>query len=351
MVITLKNITVNKTALMITNNISLKPYNTLQLDVIAKYFSTPKTIDEVQQLLRSDIAKQNQILILGGGSNILFEKDYDGLIIQPCLDNIDIIKEDDNTIQVEVGAGVEWDNFVDWSVSKGFYGIENLSLIPGNTGASPVQNIGAYGVEVKDVIVAVKGLFLENGEYFTLNNNECQFGYRNSVFKNELKNKTIITSVVFELKKNGTLLLEYGSIKKDVEALGSPTLETTRQAIINVRNSKLPDPKEYGNVGSFFKNPVIEKSKANQLLNAYPDIPSYPATEGFIKIPAGWLIEKSGWKGKSIGNAAVHEQQALVIINKTGKATGAEILHLANTIVNDVNKLFGITLEKEVNVK
>ncbi len=336
---------------MISSNISLKPYNTLQLDVYAKYFASAQSFEELKTILNSNIAKENPILVIGGGSNILFENDYSGLIIQPTFSNIDIISEDNNSVQVEVGAGVEWDTFVEWSVERNYFGIENLSLIPGNTGASPVQNIGAYGVEVKDTIVFVKGFYIDNGEAFTFSNEKCKFSYRNSIFKSELKDKTIITSVVFELQKNGTLLLDYGSIQKDVEALGIKSLQNTRKAIINVRNSKLPDPKVYGNVGSFFKNPVVTNQLTESLLKQFPEMPMYKANDGYSKIPAGWLIEKAGWKGKQLGNAAVHEQQALVLINKTGNASGKEILELANAIVSDVKSKFDICLEKEVNVK
>jgi len=335
---------------MITNNISLKEYNTLNISVKTTYFAQPKTSHETIAVLKSDTAKNNSIFILGGGSNILFKSDFDGLVIHPCISDINILEENENMIKVEVGAGIEWDSFVEWAVNRNLYGIENLSLIPGNIGACPVQNIGAYGVEVKDVITSVQGIYLDSLESFSLSNAACKFDYRNSVFKQELKNKTLITSVCFELQKIGELNLNYGSIQKDVEALGERSLLNARRAIIAVRNSKLPDPKEFGNVGSFFKNPIIDIAIAKDIFKKYPSAPSYEVSESLVKIPAAWLIEQAGWKGKSIGNAAVHKNQALVLINSNGQATGTEILELAGAIVSDVEKKFGISLEKEVNV-
>ncbi|WP_075603602.1 UDP-N-acetylmuramate dehydrogenase [Saccharicrinis aurantiacus] len=335
---------------MITNNISLKEYNTLNISVKTTYFAQPKTSQETIAVLKSDTAKNNSIFILGGGSNVLFKSDFDGLVIHPCISDINILDENEDTIKVEVGAGVEWDSFVEWATNRNLYGIENLSLIPGNIGACPVQNIGAYGVEVKDVITSVQGIYLDSLESFSLSNAACKFDYRNSVFKQELKNKTLITSVCFELRKKGELNLNYGSIQKDVEALGERSLLNARKAIIAVRNSKLPDPKEFGNVGSFFKNPIIDIAIAKDIFKKYPSAPSYEVSESLVKIPAAWLIEQAGWKGKSIGNAAVHKNQALVLINSNGQATGTEILELAGAIVSDVEKKFGISLEKEVNV-
>ncbi|WP_282037281.1 UDP-N-acetylmuramate dehydrogenase [Saccharicrinis aurantiacus] len=335
---------------MITNNISLKEYNTLNISVKTTYFAQPKTSQETIAVLKSDTARNNSIFILGGGSNILFKSDFDGLVIHPCISDINILEENEDTIKVKVGAGVEWDSFVEWAVNRNLYGIENLSLIPGNIGACPVQNIGAYGVEVKDVITSVQGIYLDSLESFSLSNTACKFDYRNSVFKQELKNKTLITSVCFELQKKGELNLKYGSIQKDVEALGERSLLNARKAIIAVRNSKLPDPKEFGNVGSFFKNPIIDIAIAKDIFKKYPSAPSYEVSESLVKIPAAWLIEQAGWKGKSIGNAAVHKNQALVLINSNGQATGTEILELAGAIVSDVEKKFGISMEKEVNV-
>lgn len=335
---------------MITKNVSLKDYNTLNLSVKTKYFAQPKTTQETIAILKSDTAKSNSIFILGGGSNILFQSDFDGLVVHPCLLDINILSETEDAIEVEVGAGVEWDSFVEWAVDRNLYGIENLSLIPGNIGACPVQNIGAYGVEVKDVITNVQGIYLDSLKEFSIPNTDCKFEYRNSIFKQELKNKILITSVQFKLHKTGELNLNYGSIQKDVEALGERTLLNARKAIIAVRNSKLPDPKEFGNVGSFFKNPIVDIAIANTVFKNYPNAPSYVISESLVKIPAAWLIEQVGWKGRSLGNAAVHKNQALVLINFNGAATGVEILELADAIVADVEKEFGISLEKEVNV-
>lgn len=336
--------------MIILQNYSLKKHHTFHFDVVTNFFAAPENKEEIVEVLKDPIYNNLPLLILGGGSNILFKSDFHGLILKPNIQHITIINEQENNLWVEVGAGVNWDSFVKWSVSSNLYGIENLSLIPGNIGASPVQNIGAYGVEVKDVIKQVNGFYIDTLEYFSFKNDECHFQYRNSIFKNELKGKIIITSVVFELKKNAELKLEYGDIKAVVDELGQKNLKNIRKAIVQIRESKLPDTEVMGNVGSFFKNPVVENHIAKNIISHYDHVPFYSVGNNHSKIPAGWMIEQCGWKGKSIGNAAVHEKQALVLVNKTGNATGEEILYLAAQIVKSVKDKFGITIEKEVNV-
>lgn len=336
--------------MIILQNYSLKKHHTFHFDVFTNFFAAPENKEEIVDVLKDPIYNNLPLLILGGGSNILFKSDFHGLTLEPNIQHITIINEQENNLWVEVGAGVNWDSFVKWSVNSCLYGIENLSLIPGNVGASPVQNIGAYGVEVKDVIKQVNGIYIDTLEYFSFKNDECHFQYRNSIFKNELKGKIIITSVVFELKKNAELKLEYGDIKAVVDELGQKNLKNIRKAIVQIRESKLPDTEVIGNVGSFFKNPVVENHIAKNIISHYDNVPFYSVGNNHSKIPAGWMIEQCGWKGKSIGNAAVHEKQALVLVNKTGNATGEEILYLAAQIVKSVKDKFGITIEKEVNV-
>lgn len=328
----------------------LKSHNTFHFDVYAEYFSAPQNVQEIIEVLTEPTLQNKPCFILGGGSNVLFQSNFKGLILKPDIQSIQIIHQTAQSVWVEVGAGIDWDNFVEWSVSKGYYGIENLSLIPGNVGASPVQNIGAYGSEIMDVITQVHGIFLDSLESFSFKNSECEFSYRNSIFKNSLKGKTIITSVQFVLSKQGDIKTSYGGVAQEVDRLGGPSLRNARQAIINIRESKLPDPAVIGNVGSFFKNPIVENTVANKISKEYPDAPIYKVDEGHSKIPAGWMIEQCGWKGKSLGNAAVHKNQALVLINKNGLANGQDILALALEIEKSVKQKFGIEISKEVNV-
>ncbi len=330
-------------------NIDLKPFNTFGFSAKAKEFTSCPDIISINQTLKYLKSYPQPYLILGGGSNILFSKNFDGLIIHPNLTNISFLKEDNNNVWIEAGAGVEWDALVNYCVTNNWYGLENLSYIPGNVGASPVQNIGAYGVEAKDCIETVKGVFIDTAELFEFTNSQCAFAYRQSIFKAGLKNKTIITSVVFKLAKKACFNLSYGSVKDQVEANGGINLKNVRQTIITIRKSKLPEPKEFGNAGSFFKNPVIQQSAFEALKSKYANMPHYPVDEKNIKIPAGWLIEQAGWKGKSIGQAGVHNKQALVLINKGG-ASGADLIHLANTIIAEVKTKFGICIEPEVNI-
>jgi UDP-N-acetylmuramate dehydrogenase len=336
--------------MIIQEYFSLKKHHTFHFNISSKYFAAPESEDEIIDLLQKDICKENKILILGGGSNLLFKEDFNGLIIKPNITNINITESNQNTVWVEVGAGMEWDKFVEWCVQKNYYGVENLSLIPGNVGACPVQNIGAYGVEVKDVIAQVNGIFVDTQERFSYKNAMCHFSYRNSIFKKELKNKIIITSVVFELKKQAQLKLDYGDVMAKVKELGELNLANVRQAIIHIRESKLPDHEKLGNAGSFFKNPIVANKVVTRIKKEYPEAPVYVIDDAYSKIPAGWMIDQCQWKGKSIGNAAVHDKQALVLVNKTGLASGTEILNLADEIEKSVHEKFGIHIEKEVNV-
>lgn len=299
--------------------------------------------DELKSALTGAV---KPLLFMGGGSNLLFLNNYSGTVLHSVIDNINIVAEDDNSVSVRVGSGVIWDDFVAYCVEKGWWGVENLSLIPGEVGASAVQNIGAYGVEVKDVLQSIEAISVDDLSKRIFTNAECNYAYRDSIFKKSLKGKYVITYVTYRLSKKANPNIGYGALKSVLAE--NPSLKEIRDAIIAVRNSKLPDPKVYGNAGSFFMNPVIPMEQFVALQSRYPDIPSYPASDGYIKVPAGWLIEKSGWKGKSLGNAAVYEKQALVLINRGG-ATGMEVKHLADTVIADVQKIFGITLHAEVN--
>jgi UDP-N-acetylmuramate dehydrogenase len=290
-------------------------------------------------------------LVLGSGSNILFTSNFKGTILYPEISGIKIEDKDLNKgeVIVSAGAGINWDDFVAWTVDNGFGGLENLSLIPGKVGATPVQNIGAYGVEVKDQIVSVRTLIVNDGSIRVFENNECEFGYRNSIFKRREKGRYLVTRVYYRLAINPQMNLIYDSLKEEVNKIGTETLQNTRQAVINIRRNKLPDPEIIGNAGSFFKNPVVNKSVAGSLKNRYPDLPVYPDQEGYIKLASGWLIDRCGWKGKRRGDAGVHEKQALVLVNY-GKATGKEILDLSEEIKESVRDKFGIDLEREVEV-
>lgn len=299
--------------------------------------------DELKSALTGAV---KPLLFMGGGSNLLFLNNFSGTVLHSVIDNINIVAEDDNSVSVRVGSGVVWDDFVAYCVEKGWWGVENLSLIPGEIGASAVQNIGAYGVEVKDVLQSIEAISVDDLSKRIFTNAECNYAYRDSIFKKSLKGKYVITYVTYRLSKKANPNIGYGALKSVLAE--NPSLKEIRDAIIAVRNSKLPDPKVYGNAGSFFMNPVIPMEQFVALQSRYPEIPSYPASEGYIKVPAGWLIEKSGWKGKSLGNAAVYEKQALVLINRGG-ATGMEVKHLADTIIEDIKEIFGITLHAEVN--
>lgn len=327
----------------IIDNCPLKERHTFGMDVKADRLIEFANEDELKSALTGAV---KPLLFMGGGSNLLFLNNYSGTVLHSVIDNINIVAEDDNSVSVRVGSGVVWDDFVAYCVEKGWWGVENLSLIPGEVGASAVQNIGAYGVEVKDVLQSIEAISVDDLSKRIFTNAECNYAYRDSIFKKSLKGKYVITYVTYRLSKKANPNIGYGALKSVLAE--NPSLKEIRDAIIAVRNSKLPDPKVYGNAGSFFMNPVIPMEQFVALQSRYPDIPSYPASDGYIKVPAGWLIEKSGWKGKSLGNAAVYEKQALVLINRGG-ATGMEVKHLADTIIEDIKEIFGITLHAEVN--
>jgi len=334
--------------MIIKENISLLSYNTFGIDAKADYFIEYSSVEELQTALKSEIVKSNRLLHIGGGSNLLFMKDFKGVILHSAINFIKKVSEDADTVMLEAGAVVNWDDFVAYTVENGWGGVENLSLIPGEVGASAVQNIGAYGVEVQDVIIEVNAVEIETGESKIFSVEDCQYGYRESIFKKELKGKYIITSVVFKLQKQPEYKLNYQHLEAEVLKNGDINLQNIRQTIIAVRESKLPDPKIFGNAGSFFMNPVISKAHFNELLAQYPQMPHYFVSETEEKVPAGWLIDQCGWKGKQIGNAGVHDKQALVLVNKGG-ATGAEIVYLAEQIQASVKTKFGIELRAEVN--
>ena len=329
----------------IRENCTLARMNTFGMNVKADRLVEWNSTDELKSIL-SDL--ERPILAMGGGSNLLFMSDFKGTVLHSLVTTIDIIANEADHVLVRVGAGVIWDDFVAWSVINGLWGVENLSAIPGEVGASAVQNIGAYGVEAKDVIETVQTISLNNGRERDFSCSECRYSYRQSIFKNELKGDYVITHVIFSLSKKPQPRLGYGALRDEVERLGGITLENVRKAVISIRESKLPDPKVLGNAGSFFMNPVITEQEFNIISSNYPDVPSYPASDGMVKVPAGWLIEKTGWKGRSLGPAAVYDKQALVLVN-TGGATGADVKRLADTIIADVEQKFGITLQAEVN--
>jgi UDP-N-acetylmuramate dehydrogenase len=334
--------------LKIQQNISLKNYNTFGISVNAKRFIAVTSVYELQQLLKTE----KELFLLSGGSNMLLTKDIDALVVHIDIKGISIDKEDEKVVYLTVNAGEDWHKFVLWCISNDYGGIENLSLIPGNVGTCPIQNIGAYGVEVKDTITKVEGLEVETGKLVSFSNEACKFGYRNSIFKNTHKGKIILTSVGFKLtKKNHQLNTSYGAIDAELslKKILKPTLKNVSDAIIAIRKSKLPDPKEIGNSGSFFKNPMISKELFLEIQKENPNIPNYPASKTQIKIPAGWLVEQSGFKGKRFGDAGVHEKQALVLVNY-GNASGEEIHQLAKKIQATVYNNFQISLEIEVNV-
>ncbi len=332
----------------IQQNASLLSYNTFGINAKTDYLIEYDSLDDLRFVLQSDIIKGKKVLHIGGGSNLLFLSDFDGVILHSAIHSVEKIREDEQSIYVEVGSGVVWDDFVAYAVENGWSGTENLSLIPGETGAAAVQNIGAYGVEIQNVIEEVKAVDMETAELKVFSNAACNYGYRDSVFKKELKGKFIITSVMFRLKKVAEFNLTYQHLEEAVLKNGNINLKNIRQTIISIRESKLPDPKVTGNAGSFFMNPVVPKQIFLSLQQKYPQIPHYYISETEEKIPAGWLIEQCGWKGKRLGNAGVHDKQALVIVNHGG-ANGAEIEHLAREIQSSVKSNFGIDLKPEVN--
>ena len=334
----------------IKHNISLKAYNTFGIDVMAKHFVSVSTIDDLKAILA--LKEYPNRLILGGGSNMLLTKNQDKLIIHINLKGITIVSQDDDCVIVKANAGENWHEFVLWCMEHDYGGIENLSLIPGNVGTAPIQNIGAYGVELKDVFVSCDAISLDSLETCTFSKTDCQFGYRDSIFKQHDKNKYVITSVTFKLTKhNHVLHVNYGTISSELESLNikHPTIQDVSKAVISIRESKLPNPKVIGNSGSFFKNPIISRTQFDALLLNFPDAPSYPVSKDSVKVPAGWLIEKAGFKGKRFGDYGVHKNQALVLVNY-GHATGSDILNLAKLIQDTILRIFNISIEAEVNI-
>lgn len=330
----------------IQQNISLKPYNTFGIQANAKRFVTVNSVKELKEILNSE----KDLLLLGGGSNILLTGDVEKLVIHLNTKGIVINDFDENEVLVTAEAGENWHELVLWCVSQNYGGLENLALIPGNVGTSPIQNIGAYGVEIKDIFQQLEAIEIETGKTKIFTNADCDFGYRNSVFKNELREKYIIVNVTFKLtKKNHNINISYGAIKDLLRDKENPSIKEIADAVIAIRQSKLPDPKKIGNSGSFFKNPVITSYLFKELTKKHPEIPHYRISKNEIKIPAGWLIEQCGFKGKRFGDAGVHEKQALVLVNYNN-ATGKEIYALAQKIQQKVMEIFKISLEIEVNV-
>jgi UDP-N-acetylmuramate dehydrogenase len=335
--------------LKIYNNISLRKYNTFGFGYKVDRLISIETEEEAISILKDQKLADNPLLVLGGGSNILFISDFKGTILHPDMEGIRIDEQDQDHAIISAGAGVNWDKLVEWTVYKGFSGLENLSLIPGMVGASPVQNIGAYGVEARDTIEKVKAICIKDGTMRVFSNTDCQFGYRKSIFKGEHKGKYVITSVQFRLSKKPLVRLDYGSLNDEIKKLGEVSLKNIRHSVINIRRSKLPDPEITGNAGSFFKNPVVSNVVAEDLKKNYPDMPLYEGHSGAFKLAAGWLIDKCGWKGKRIGDAGVHDKQALVLVNY-GKSSGREIFDLSEKIRESVIEKFGVELEREVEV-
>lgn len=331
-------------------NQSLKAYNTFGIEALAKAFIAIQNETELAEVLRDNSDKK--LFILGGGSNMLLTQDINALVIHINNKGITVVKEDDDFVWVKGNAGEVWHEFVLWCIDHNFGGIENLSLIPGNVGATPVQNIGAYGVEIKDTFDSCEAMEIATQQMRTFHKGDCQFGYRESIFKGELKNKYVILSVTFKLRKSKHKInTSYGAIDAELEKMNikNPTIKEVSNAVIAIRQSKLPDPKELGNSGSFFKNPVVPISVYEKAKEKHPDIPNYPVSETHVKVPAGWLIEQAGFKGKRFGDAGIHSKQALVLVNY-GHATGSEIWSVAQHIQQTVKEMFGIVIEAEVNV-
>jgi UDP-N-acetylmuramate dehydrogenase len=340
----------------IRENISLKKLNTFGIDALAKYFLEVDSVSSIQTFLEDRKINSQQRLILGGGSNILFTKNFDGVVVKNCIKGIELLKQEEDYYYVKAGAGESWHGFVMHCIEKKYAGVENLSLIPGSVGAAPIQNIGAYGVEQKEVFFELEAIDLKEKQTITLNKSDCQFGYRDSIFKREAKGKFIITSVTFQLLKKPKLNTSYGAINQEMERMGvkEVSIASISQAVCNIRRSKLPNPEVLGNAGSFFKNPTISVEQYLELKKKFPDMVAFPpsplgrAGVGW-KLAAGWLIEQCGWKGKHFGNTGVHKDQALVLVNY-GNANGSEVFELSGKIMESVKEKFGVELEREVVV-
>ena len=334
---------------MVQQNISLKNFNTFGVDVTAKYFSSFTNDDELAELITDN--PKLKTFVLGGGSNILFTKNFDGLALKNEVKGIDLVNEDEDHLYIKVGAGENWHQFVMFCINRSWAGVENLSLIPGNVGASPMQNIGAYGVEIKEVFYELEAFNLLEKKVYTLTVNDCEFGYRDSIFKNKYKDQFVILSVTYCLNKFPKLNLSYGAINQELEKMNitEPTIRSVSQAVINIRSSKLPDPNVIGNAGSFFKNPVVSKPAFENLKINFPGIVGFNNEDESVKLAAGWLIEQCGWKGFRKGDAGCYSNQALVLVNY-GNASGKEIYDLSEEIFQSVKNKFGIELEREVNI-
>lgn len=335
----------------IKTDVSLKPFNTFGITATARYFTEISSPAGFQALRAEPVYRGSQRLILGGGSNVLFTKDFDGLVIRNHLLGIEIVKEDNHYVWVKAMAGENWHSFVMWAVEKDYGGIENLSLIPGCVGAAPMQNIGAYGVEIKDTCEKVYALDMETGAEAQFSNSDCRFAYRESIFKKSHKNRFLITAVVFRLNKKPAFNTSYGAIEQELAAMGVKELsiKAISDAVIRIRRSKLPDPNEKGNAGSFFKNPEVGKEKHEMLKQKFEKLVSYPLDNGNFKLAAGWLIERCGLKGRCVRQACVHDKQALVLVN-AGGAAGSDVYKLSEEVQQAVHEKFGVMLEREVNV-
>ena len=335
----------------ILSDYSLSKYNSFGIDVSAKNFTQITSVDELRGLLDDQKFRTEEKFILGGGSNILFTGDIDALVIHNKITGISVEGESHDDVLVRIGAGEVWHDVVLWAVNLGYAGIENLSLIPGYCGAAPIQNIGAYGVELKDVFERVEGINIQSGEHQSFDLNECEFGYRDSVFKRQHKGKFLLTHLYLRLLKSPRINTSYGAIEKELENMGvtSPGIKDVSDAVISIRQSKLPDPSVIGNAGSFFKNPIVTADSFASLKVQHAEIVSYPLGDDHVKLAAGWLIEACGWKGKRVGNTGTHVNQALVLVNY-GDASGSEIYDLSQEIVDSVEERFGVVLEREVNV-
>lgn len=339
--------------LTIQKGVSLRPYNTFRIDSTAQYLVEIDQLEDLQALLIDEKFRNTPKLVLGGGSNLLLTQNVEGLVIKINILGINVVREDDYHVYLEVGAGVNWHELVMYCVDNGLAGMENLSLIPGTVGAAPMQNIGAYGVEIEQIFDSLTAVHVQSGALRHFTHADCQFGYRESVFKRSLKGQYIITSVTFRLSKKPTFHTQYGAIQETLNAMGisgdTLSIKAISEAVIHIRRSKLPDPAEIGNAGSFFKNPEIQQTQFDQLKSQYPALPGYPTGPDTVKVPAGWLIEQSGWKGRRVGDAGVHAKQALVLVNY-GQATGHEIVTIAQQVQRDVAAIFGIQLTPEVNI-
>ena len=335
----------------IQEHYNIQPLNTFGIKVDAKFFTEVASIQEMKEAIEYSERFELPILILGGGSNLLFIQDYNGFVIKINLKGISLLREDNRHIYVKASAGENWDDFVNYCCDAAYYGLENLSLIPGNVGASPIQNIGAYGVELKDHFYELEFYDFATGKIRNYNNSDCNFGYRNSIFKSKLKQKGVVLSVTFKLDKNPKFKTGYGAIKEELDRMEviNLTAKDIRNAVINIRRSKLPDPDEIGNAGSFFKNPVVTNKKYKKLFSQFPNLVSFKQHDGTFKLAAGWLIDQCGWKGYRKGDAGVHKNQALVLVNY-GNASGSEIVKLSEEIMHSVNEKFGVELEGEVNM-